>query len=137
MERIKKFFAERDRFAKYCGMEIIDASSGGSRVRMPIREHHLNGMNTVHGGAIFSLADFAFALACNSHGIVSVAVNTSITFVKAAVKGTLTAVAEENSVNPKLGSYTVRITDDAGDLVAIFQGLAYRKKETLDDVLKK
>jgi acyl-CoA thioesterase len=91
----------------------------------------LNGLGTVHGGAIFTLADFAFAAACNSHGTVSVALNVSITFMKAATTGTLWADAREVSKNFKVGSYAIEIKDDLGELVAQFQGLAYRKKDKL------
>ena len=82
-------------------------------------------------GAIFTLADFAFAAASNSHGSVAVAVNVSITFMKAGIAGTLWAEAKEVSKNHKLGSYTVEVKDDEGDLVALFQGLAYRKSEQI------
>ena len=77
------------------------------------------------------MADFAFAAASNSHGTVAVAVNVSITFMKAGHTGTLWAEAREVSKNFKLGSYTVEVKDDAGDLVALFQGLAYRKSEKI------
>ena len=93
--------------------------------------HHLNGYGTVQGGAIFTLADFAFAAASNSHGTVAVAINVSITFMKAAKTGTLWAEAREISRNFKLGSYTVEVKDDQGELVALFQGLAYRKSEKI------
>ena len=72
-----------------------------------------------------------FAAACNSHGTVSVALNVSITFMKAATTGTLWADAREVSKNFKVGSYAVEIKDDHGELVAQFQGLAYRKKDKL------
>jgi acyl-CoA thioesterase len=99
---------------------------------MKIEEEHLNGINTVHGGAIFTLADFTFAVASNSHGVVTVAINVNISFMKAAFKGgTLTATAQEVTINPKLGTYTVNVTDDNGDLIAIFQGMAYRKRDKI------
>ncbi len=88
-------------------------------------------MGTVQGGAIFTLADFSFAAAANSHGTVAVAINVSITFMKAATAGTLWAEAREISKNFKVGAYSVEIKDDHGDLVAQFQGLAYRKQDKL------
>ena len=93
--------------------------------------HHLNSYKTVQGGAIFTLADYTFAAAANSHGTVAVAINASITFMKAAQSGTLWAEAKEISKNFKIGTYSVEIKDDHGDLVAQFQGLAYRKQEKL------
>ncbi len=98
---------------------------------MQLHAHHLNGLKTVDGGAIFTLADFAFAVACNSHGTIAVVLNASITFMKAATTGTLWAEARELSRNFKVATYTIDVKDDAGDLVALFQGLAYRKKDKL------
>lgn len=110
---------------------------GRSKVSMKICEHHLNGVGTVHGGAIFTLADFAFAIAGNSHGKIAVAINTSITFMKAVSTGTLTAEAWEVTKNQKLGTYTAEVKDDAGDVVAIFQGLAYRKRDDFESFISK
>ncbi len=131
---LKEFFA-RDRFAASAGIELVDTAEGYARAVMPVKESHLNGVSTVQGGAIFTLADLAFAAACNSHGTVAVAINVSISFVKAATQGTLTAEAREVAVNPKLSSVTVNVMDDSGDLVAVFQGMAYRKKMTLEEVV--
>ncbi|WP_332309205.1 PaaI family thioesterase [Methanosarcina lacustris] len=86
----------------------------------------------MQGGALFTLADLAFAAASNAYGTAAVGINANISFVKAGTKGTLTAEAKENSINPKIATYTVNITDDEGDLVAIFQGMVYRKKFSLD-----
>ncbi len=83
---LKEFF-RRDQFAASCGIELLEVSPGGSKVSMKVEERHLNGLRTVHGGAIFTLADFAFAVACNSHGTVAVALNVNISFVKAAFPG--------------------------------------------------
>jgi len=135
MDRIKQFFTERDLFAKHCGIELVEVGKGTAKTRMKVHEHHLNGVRSVQGGAIFTLADLAFAAACNSHGTVAVAINVSITFIKAATAGTLTAEAKEVSVNPKLGTYSIQVTNDAGEVVATFQGLAYRKKESLESVM--
>ena len=130
IETIKKFF-KGDRLAEYLGIELVEVSIGKAVARMEIKEEHLNGINTVHGGAIFTLADFAFAVAANSHGRVTVAINVSISFMKAATNGTLTAIANEISLNPKIATYTVNICDEDGNLIAIFQGLAYRKRDKI------
>ncbi len=131
MEHIKKFF-KKDKFAHFCGIELLEVSPGRARGRMEIKGHHLNGMGSVHGGAIFTLADFIFAVAANSHEIISVAINANVTYVKALSTGFLYAEAQENSVNPKISSYTVRVADENNDTIAVFQGLAYRKKDKLD-----
>lgn len=130
VDKIKKFF-KGDRLAEYLGIELVDVLDGGAIARLDIRDEHLNGIGTVHGGAIFTLADFTFAVAANSHGRVTVAINVSISFMKAATTGTLTATAKEISLNPKLASYTVNVCDDEGDIVAIFQGMAYRKRDKI------
>jgi len=137
MEKIRQHFEKYDRFAKHCGIELLEMGEGRSKVSMEICEHHLNGVGTVHGGAIFTLADFAFAIAGNSHGKIAVAINISITFMKAVSTGSLVAEAWEVTKNPKLGTYTAEVKDDAGDVVAIFQGLAYRKRDDFESFISK
>ncbi len=122
---------KNDKFAERSDIELVAVSPGQARAKMSLRPYHLNGVGTAMGGAIFTLADFAFAAASNSHGTVAVAINVSISFLKAARIGTLWAEAREISKNNKLGSYTVEVKDEAGDLVAIFQGMVYRKKDPL------
>jgi acyl-CoA thioesterase len=129
-ETIKEFF-KGDKLAKYLGIELTDVSIGKAVAKMVVKEEHLNGIGTVHGGAIFTLADFTFAVAANSHGRVTVAINANISYMKAVTHGTLTAVAREVSLNPKIASYTVDISNDKGELIAIFQGLAYRKRDKI------
>ena len=131
MEEIKQFIAKNDRFAKLAGIELLEVAEGTASARMKITRQHLNGVNTVQGGAIFTLADLTFAAASNSHGNVAVAINVSIAYIKAIGRGTLFASAKEVSRNPKLALYLVEITDESGDLVATFQGMVYRKKEKL------
>lgn len=133
MEKIKKFFQKHDLLARYLGMELLEVGPGRAVARMPIREEHLNGVRTVHGGALFSLADFTFAAACNSYGNIAVAIQASISFVRAVSTGVLTAVASEVAAEKALGNYEVRITDETGELVAIFHGVAYRKRDSLID----
>jgi acyl-CoA thioesterase len=130
METIKRYF-KNDQFANRSGIELLSVSSGHATAKMTLHPHHLNSYRTVQGGAIFTLADLTFAAAANSHGTVAVAINVNITFMKAASTGTLWAEAKEISKNFKIGTYTVDVKDDQGDLVAQFQGLAYRKQEKL------
>jgi acyl-CoA thioesterase len=130
MEDVKRCF-KNDRFAAHSDIELLSVSPGHATAKMTLHSRHLNGVNTVHGGAIFTLADFAFALAANSHGTVAVAINANVTFMKAARTGALWAEAREVSKNFKIGSYVVEVKDDQGDLVAQFQGLVYRKKDKL------
>ncbi len=130
MEAVRRYF-KNDRFAERNNIELLTVAPGKATAKMTLHPHHLNGYSTVQGGAIFTLADFAFAAASNSHGNVAVAINVSISFLKAATTGTLWAEARELSKNFKLGTYTVEVKDDAGDLVAIFQGMVYRKKDQI------
>lgn len=129
MEKIKAFFKENDIYAKHSGIDLIEVSEGFAVTQMTVETYHLNGTNNVHGGAIFTLADFAFAAACNSSGTVAVALQVNISFLQAATMGqVLTATAEQISDHPKIRIYNVNVTNDTGDLVARFQGTAYRKK---------
>ncbi len=128
METIRQYFKD-DQFARHCNIELLSVSPGHATARMTLHPHHWNALKTVQGGAIFTLADFTFAAASNSHGTVAVAINVNITFMKAAVSGTLWAEAREISKNFKIGTYAVEVKDDQGDLIAQFQGLAYRKKD--------
>jgi acyl-CoA thioesterase len=126
MHNNKQFF-ESDTFAQDAGIVLISTSLGKARVKMEILNKHLNSHGTVHGGAIFTLADTAFALASNSHGIPAAAINAHISYMKSVSSGTLYADAEEFALNPKLATYTVKVLDDNGDSIAIFQGMVYRK----------
>ncbi|MGB9603265.1 MAG: PaaI family thioesterase, partial [Limisphaerales bacterium] len=75
MEKIKKYFIENDKFARECGIELLSVEEGKAVARMKVETRHHNGVNTAHGGAIFTLGDFAFAVAANSYGTVAVAIN--------------------------------------------------------------
>jgi acyl-CoA thioesterase len=131
MQKLKQYFSDNDLFARHNGIELLEAGKGRATVKMTIEPYHFNAAGTVHGGAIFTLADFAFAVASNSHGRIAMGISTSINFVKAAVQGTLYAEAVENSINQKLASYTVTVKDDENSTIAIFQGMVYRKKESI------
>lgn len=126
---ITQFIRNRDQFAKEIGIQLIHASEGRAQAALFIEARHLNGVGTVHGGALFTLADLAFAAACNTRGQVAVAVNATIAFTKAVSSGKLEAEAVELSLHPKLSTYLVTIRDEKKDTVAIFQGTAYRKKD--------
>jgi acyl-CoA thioesterase len=130
-EALKRYF-EKDRFAKYVGIELIEISPGWATAVLKIKEHHLNAVEMVHGGVLFALADLAFAAASNSHGKIAVAVNNSISYIKAAEGDLLYAEAREISKDRKLASYSVEIKDKTEKTVALLHGLAYRKKEKID-----
>lgn len=128
-------FIRQDRFAQHIGVEILEYGRGRARARMKLGKHHLNSAGTVHGGAIFSLADAAFSIASNSHGTLAMAINVSISFFKAATEGILTADAEEIALNPRLATYLITVKDEAENRIALFQGTVYRKKESISEIV--
>lgn len=128
--KIKEFFNSKDIFAKHLGIEVTELRAGYARTHMTIKPEHRNSLNIVHGGAIFSLADLAFAAASNSHGTAAVAINVNISYLKPIKSNELVAEAKENSCGTKLASYTIHIYDEE-EVCAVFQGMAYRKKEEL------
>jgi len=131
MKKLEAYF-KKDTYAQLTGIQLLDVSEGKAKAMLAITEHHRNSAGTVHGGVIFTLADFAFAAAAHSHGTVAVAINSSISFFKAASEGMLYAEAREISIHPKLASYIVDVTNDKNDLIASFQGMAFRKKDMLE-----
>ena len=88
-------FVQNDLFARHLGVEMLEFGSGRARARMTVAAHHLNSAGTVHGGAVFSLADAVFSAASNSHGTLALAINVSISFFKAVREGVLTAEGRE------------------------------------------
>jgi acyl-CoA thioesterase len=127
-ESIKQHF-ENDRFAAETGICLVELRSGFAKAYLRLEQRHLNSVGIVHGGAIFTLADLAFAAASNSGGKVAVAINTTLSFLKATKTGTLHAEATEISRTRRLSVCSVRVTNDADELVAMFQGTAYIKDE--------
>jgi acyl-CoA thioesterase len=108
------------------GMELVDVGSGRARVSMVVRTDMVNGHDLCHGGIIASLADSAFALACNSHGAATVAAGFSIDFLQPGRLGqTLYADAREVSLRGRSGIYDVTVRADhptAGEVIAEFRG---------------
>lgn len=129
-EKLIEFF-KNDRYAALTGAEIIDVEPGFCRCKLQIADKHLNAAGVVQGGAIFTLADFAFAVASNSRGQLALAIQVSISFVASRSSGSLYAEARELSDPKRLGLYEVRVADDGGELVALFTGTVYRKNEAL------
>ena len=125
---LRKLF-RNDCFAEFIGAEVVDGGGGMGKARLEIRDHHLNGLGIVQGGAIFTLADLAFAVACNSHGHKAVGLNASINWLRAGLGGVLHAEAREVSCARRIATYEVLVTDDTGELLATFHGTAYRKTE--------
>lgn len=136
METVKEII-QRDRFClETVGIELLGIEPGRAKAKLEVTEAHLNGLGTVQGGAIFTLADLALAAAANSHGTAAVLVNGNISYFKAVSQGTLYAEAREESINNKLATYIIRIIDNENSLIALMQATVYRKNESLESVLK-
>jgi len=114
---------QRDAASASLGMVVKLDEPGRAVVSMPVREDMLNGFAITHGGLVFTLADTAFAIACNEDERVTVAAGADITFLKSTGAGqTLTATAVKRVVSGRTGLYDVTVTDETGDLVAEFRG---------------
>ncbi|MFA6470708.1 MAG: hotdog fold thioesterase [Candidatus Latescibacterota bacterium] len=129
MEDMVAFF-ESDAFAQYLGIELMEASEGRAKARLEVKQIHLNSHKTVHGGVLFALADAVFAVASNSYGTAALAIHADISYFKAVTEGILTAEAQELSRSKKLANYSIKISDDRGNVVSAFQGMVYRKEKS-------
>ena len=127
-----KAYFDQDLFAAQCGISIVEMRSGYARTQMVAEDRHLNSFGAVHGGALFTLADMAFAAAANAHGTLAVGLNCTMSYTKAAPKGLLIAEAVEDSLSPRIATYLIHIKTGTGDQVATFQGMAYRKGVPLE-----
>ncbi len=126
--KIQKEYAG-DHFATNAGCVITYADANKVVCEMPIKEGHFNAHGAVMGGAIFTLADFAFAVACNYAGVPSVAIECNIRYY-AATKGTkLIATAKADKEGHTLGHYTVEITDDLGKKIAGYTAIAFHHNQ--------
>ena len=119
---------EKDTFAVKLGIEILEAADGRSKVTMPLDKGTANALGNVHGGAIFSVADMAFACAANSEGIVSVAIQANIHYMAPCIsEGRLYATGEKVGETRRLGYYHIRVfTPDERD-IALMQAIVYKK----------
>lgn len=130
-QKLRSFFSN-DRFAALAGIEVVTSGDGYCLCRMKVEEKHLNAVNVVQGGAIFTLADYAFAIASNSRGQVALAVHADISFIASRSAGILYAEAREVADPRRLGFYEVKVTDQDDEPVARFTGLVYRKSQALN-----
>ena len=121
-----------DLFSQWLGIEVLEVREGYSRIRMPLRPEMVNGFGVVHGGITFSLADSAFAFACNNRNNLSLAIDTSINFTKTTRPGdVLTAEAREMHNGRNTGLYLITVTNQNGEEVAHFKGTCFRTGKTL------
>ena len=134
-ERVAAGMYERDRASQAMGMQIGAIGPGYAELTMAVRADMLNGHAICHGGFIFTLADSAFAFACNSYNLTTVASGCAIDFVAPAREGdVLAAMARERSVSGRTGVYDIEVTNQRGETVAYFRGKSYRiKGHVIDD----
>ena len=124
-------YFEKDRFAAFIGIKLVEVKPGYAKANIEITDKHLNAVNIVQGGVIFTLADFAFAAASNSYGQVSLGINANISYFKPPRGRILIAEAKEISASKKIASYNVDIFDENMETIARFTGMVYRKKDKL------
>lgn len=123
---------EKDLFSQWLGIEILEIKEGYSKIAMTVRTEMINGLGIVHGGIAFSLADSAFAFACNNRNNLSVALDTSINFLKPVHVGdTLEAIATEVHNGRSTGLYQISISNQNQVVVAIFKGTCFRTGKTI------
>lgn len=125
---LKDFF-KGDRFAALAGVELLEVEEGRARARMLVTEEHLNGGGWCQGGALFTLADLAFAAAVNSHLQLTVSTSSNMTFFKSVPLGAYVYAEATETVNHHRVPFAeVRLTDEQGQLIALFTSSGYRKQ---------
>ena len=131
-QRVVDKMMDHDLFSQWLGIKLLVLKEGYSKVEMLVREEMINGFGTVHGGVPFSLADSAFAFACNNRNNLSVALDVTITFTKAVLVGD-TLVAEANEVHNgrSTGVYLITVTNQKNEQVALFKGTCFRTGKNL------
>lgn len=123
---------EDDLFSQWLGIEVVEIREGYSKIKMVVRKEMMNGLGIVHGGIAFSLADSAFAFACNNRNNLSVALDTSINFLKPVhVDDELIAEAKEIHNGRSTGLYQITITNQHDHTVALFKGTCFRTNKKL------
>lgn len=121
-----------DQFSQWLGIRVIEVQEGYSKIQMTLRQEMVNGFHVIHGGIAFSLADSAFAFACNNRNNLSMALDTSINFTKTLKPGDeLTAEARELHNGRSTGLYLITITNQNNEQVALFKGTCFRTGKTL------
>ena len=120
---------DNDPFSQWLGISLVSVGAGACTLKMQVRAEMLNGFGVAHGGITFSLADSAFAFACNSHGRHAVSIHCSVEHTAPGFENdVLTATATEDHLGNSVSNYAIRVTRHDGAVVALFRGVAFRKK---------
>ncbi len=126
-ERVVARMLERDEFTRWLGIHVQRVAPAFCECRMVVRPEMVNGFRVAHGGIVFSLADSAFAFACNTHGRVTVSIDNTITYPSPIRPGdVLEATAREEAASQRLSYYRVEVRNQHGEVVGLFRGTAYR-----------
>ncbi|HOY08128.1 MAG TPA: hotdog fold thioesterase [Saprospiraceae bacterium] len=121
---------DNDPFSRWMGMELVSVGEGTCTLKMRVRAEMLNGFGVAHGGITFSLADSAFAFACNSRGRHTVSIHCTVEHVAPVFENDeLTATATEENLGNQISNYAITVEKQDGTRVAFFRGVAYRKRE--------
>ncbi|WP_456330314.1 hydroxyphenylacetyl-CoA thioesterase PaaI [Archaeoglobus sp.] len=127
VEKVREYMYKNDRLFELLGASIVDMKEGYAKVEMVVKEEHLNAAKVCHGGILFSLADLAFALASNSHGKLALAIEVSITYMKATFEGEkLIAEAKEVNLGNRTATYLMEVRNSKDELIALAKGTVYR-----------
>jgi acyl-CoA thioesterase len=128
-DRVADAMYPRDRASQSLGIKVAKVGPGRAELTMTVRPDMLNGHAICHGGFIFTLADSAFAFACNSYNLTTVASGCVIDFIAPAREGdALTAIAQERSTSGRTGVYDIEVHNQRGEKIAFFRGKSYRIK---------
>ena len=131
-ETVVSHMMQNDFFSQWLGVEVLEIKEGYSKVRMTIRKEMVNGFGIIHGGIPFSLADTAFAFACNNRNNLSVALDVTISFTKAVhIDDILTAEAKEVHNGRSTGVYLITVINQRNEQVALFKGTCFRTGKKL------
>jgi len=126
-ERAARVLLGEDRASTMLGMSLVEVKPGYARLNMTVRSDMVNGHRICHGGLIFSLADSAFAVSCNSHNERAVAAAASIDFLAPAFEGDeLAAEAQELWRSGRSGLYEITVSNQRGERIALFRGRSQR-----------
>lgn len=128
----KNILEANDSFSKWLAINILEVDKGYCKLNYTIRPEMLNGFGTVHGGILFAASDSALGFACNAHGILSVALEVSISYTRPALEGQiLTVIAQEVNLGKTTGLYDIKTFNEAGKLICVFKGTVYRTGKVL------
>lgn len=125
------YLNQYDRFAAGAGVRLVEIGEGYARAQMTVTEAHVNGANVCQGGAIFTLADLAFAAAVNSGGLMTVGTSNSITYLRSARIGDVLTAEARQEDHHKMPFCEIRVTNQDGLLVCVMTGSAYRRQVPL------